>query len=208
MEGNSNDSKGSNNGSDTSITYDPSYGKFGQGALFNASTDKISIGAASDLNFGTGDFSVNMWVNATSATNGMHFVGRNTIEAGRSSWYIRLNSSAIQWFDATNGTTYTTTSTTGTDFLDTGVWQMCTFVRTGGNFIFYKNGALYESKSGTARDHTNVTDPLCIGSQNSGNAAFQGDIDDVSFFTRALTVAEIIYLYNTGGNMDLTSKSW
>ena len=31
LEGNSNDSKGSNNGTDTSVDYGTAYGKFGQG---------------------------------------------------------------------------------------------------------------------------------------------------------------------------------
>ncbi|MEK7174285.1 MAG: hypothetical protein AAB759_01355, partial [Patescibacteria group bacterium] len=42
FEGNSNDSKGSNNGTDTNISYSSSYGKFGQGSLFQtASSSKI-----------------------------------------------------------------------------------------------------------------------------------------------------------------------
>src|SRR6185312_10115272 len=43
MEGNSNDSKNSNNGTDTSITYSSTNAKFGQAADFNGTTSLIAI---------------------------------------------------------------------------------------------------------------------------------------------------------------------
>ncbi len=44
MEGNSNDSKGSNNGTDSNITYSNANGRFGQGAAFNGTTSSILLG--------------------------------------------------------------------------------------------------------------------------------------------------------------------
>lgn len=48
-EGNSNDSKGSNNGTDTSITYSIANGKYNQGAGFNGTTSKIACGSVTTL---------------------------------------------------------------------------------------------------------------------------------------------------------------
>ena len=42
LESNSNDSKGSYNGIDTSVAYDNAYGKFNKGAYYNGSANTIT----------------------------------------------------------------------------------------------------------------------------------------------------------------------
>src|ERR1035437_2399766 len=61
MQANSNDSVATNNGTDTAITYNTGNGIIGQGAGYNGTTSKISVGTNSSLNL-TGNQSVSMWV--------------------------------------------------------------------------------------------------------------------------------------------------
>ena len=49
LDGNSNDSVGTNNGTDTAITYSVANGKINQGAGYNGSTSKITISNTSVL---------------------------------------------------------------------------------------------------------------------------------------------------------------
>ncbi len=65
FEGNSNDAKGSHNGTDSNITYGTPYGKFGQGASFNGSTSHIT--ATSSFS-GNPAISVSAWVYPTSVS--------------------------------------------------------------------------------------------------------------------------------------------
>src|ERR1051326_1866471 len=69
FEGNSNDSKGSNNGSDTSITYSSGNGNFGQGAGFNGSSSKIVITDNSSLHL-LSAFTILGWIKASGTLNG------------------------------------------------------------------------------------------------------------------------------------------
>ena len=62
LDGNSNDSVGSNNGSDTDITYAAGNGILVQGAGFNKTTSKIDVGSFGALT----DYSISFWVKLTS----------------------------------------------------------------------------------------------------------------------------------------------
>jgi len=64
FEGNSNDTKGAHNGTDTNITYGTEYGRFNQGALFNGSTSKIVTANNSGIS-GNAVFSFSIWVKPT-----------------------------------------------------------------------------------------------------------------------------------------------
>ncbi|NTW32788.1 MAG: LamG domain-containing protein, partial [Bacteroidetes bacterium] len=74
LEGNSQDAKGSNNGSDVDMSYDNSYGKFGKGAYFNGSSSKISI--SNDFVSGGKIFSISAWINPTSGGGNYNIVGK------------------------------------------------------------------------------------------------------------------------------------
>jgi hypothetical protein len=59
----------------------------------------------------------------------------------------------------------------------------------------YVDGSLYGSVSGTVGS---TSEPLSLGQTSAGNQRFNGVIDGVSFFTKALTGADIASLYAAG----------
>src|SRR5664280_1030973 len=64
MEGNSKDIWGSNNGTDTAMTYGTPYGKIGQGSLFNGSTSHIVLPNTYNINTGTTSYTMSAWIYA------------------------------------------------------------------------------------------------------------------------------------------------
>ena len=69
LDGNSNDSVGSNNGSDTNITYGTSYGKINQGALFNGTSSKILTNYQPTY----ADTTIAGWIKTTMTGRGQFF---------------------------------------------------------------------------------------------------------------------------------------
>ena len=71
LDGNSNDSVASNNGTDTNISYSSSYGKISQGASFNGSSSKIAYPSGIyNLPSGNNSYTFAGWFQV--ADNGMH----------------------------------------------------------------------------------------------------------------------------------------
>ncbi len=94
---------------------------------------------------------------------------------------------------------------TSTTVPTAGVWHHVALVRSGSTASFYLDGALDKSFTGLVST-VPATNYPCIGSRSaSGTGAcggagstFQGKIDDFRVYSRALTLAQILVLYNSG----------
>ena len=77
------------------------------------------------------------------------------------------------------------------DFIDE--WNLVTAVYDGANMRLYLNGEEwdFQPKTGTLTSSTGFS----VGNDASGNY-FDGDIDDVRVYNRALTAAQVYALYN------------
>ncbi len=191
MEGNSNDSKNGKNGTDTAISYDNAYGKFKKGATLNGSTSYIQLPY---VNMGTA-ITMNFWYNPQNSVSGgygilcpMKTLMRIDI-GGATKWYYYPDTAGGNYSAGVNPT------------FTTGAWTMLTLTQTGGTIRFYQNGALLGSQVtgatniGTGQDASNGDR---IGSWGAGEIIPACYIDDVSFWNRVLTDAEISALYNGG----------
>lgn len=197
MEGNSNDAKDSNNGTDTSITYSLANGKFGQGAGFDGSSSLISL--ASCISGGTAR-TFNCWIKPTSVSgiDTIYFSGQN------------INNQSFGIYENVGSTNDIYISFSGQDYFTptnaftADIWQMLSVVYDGGDlststvhvYINAVSKSLTETGVATGAANTtnsNVrlgTDPI-----NSGRN-YSGSLDDVAIFSRALTATEISNLYN------------
>ncbi len=81
--------------------------------------------------------------------------------------------------------------------LEHNMWQHLVFVREGGQIQSYRNGILEQSGPGTSTALSPDV-PLRIGSMPYGGLfrGFEGGIDDVGIWNRALTEEEVLTLYN------------
>jgi hypothetical protein len=151
--------------------------KYGSGSLyFNGSTDYLSTANKPLFNFGTGDFTVECWVNLTTpagTTYGYQVVGKSN---GSTGWAILVNRT-------NTGYSVVATSTDGSSLLlyQLGTllattWYHIAWSRTSGTAQLFLNGIVVASASDTSSD-TN-TNTLWVASQNGGQL-FPGYIDDL-----------------------------
>ena len=113
-------------------------------------------------------------------------------------WMVStLNGSQLRFRLKTNGTT--STLVTGSGAITSGQWYHITAVYDGSHMRLYKNGvqAASQSKSGTI---TNGNASVALGNQptGAGARAFDGLLDEVCLYDKALSPAEISGIMSTG----------
>lgn len=196
MEGNSNDSKGSNNGTDTNVTYSLANGMFGQGAGF-AGNGKILLPNGSSPTGGSAR-SISLWAKTSSTSiETMFSSGANGTAL---LFLIHLNTSAAGdvYFSSGSYDAYTAAGT-----ISTGSFYHIVVTYSGGNLDsttlkIYVNGVqktLTFTATGIPLNTTNSN--FALGYDQVYNTrAFTGQIDDVAIFSRALSSTEISNYYN------------
>ena len=192
MEGSNADSKGTDNGNDTSVTYNASYGKFGQGALFNGASS-IIINENTVLN--PQYFSLSCWVNLAASQTSREFYTKynNTpSERGIGLGISDGNTNKIKFYmcDTVNANTLESSAT-----LSNNTWYHVVFVYDGTKQYIYINGSLDNSVAWTHDAlYTSTSASIgCLG--NKLGQYFNGYIDDMALFSRALSSTEISNLY-------------
>lgn len=192
LDGNSNDSVGSNNGTDTSISYSSSYGKINQGASFNGSSSKIwtnnnlGLSTSSDKTFG-------MWYYRTGGTTSFTLDYRNN-SGGNFSLTFYTNSTGGIIFNC-KGTDVVTSSN-----LSTNTWYYLTTVISGSTLTAYVNGV--SIGSGTIGSGTTNANNFSLSSYaDTPGGYFQGYIDEVGIWSRVLSSGEVSELYNSGAGL-------
>lgn len=187
---NSNDSVGSNNGTDTSITYSSGNGKINIGAGFaSASTSRISFSTL--FTTGSADFTLLAWIKtSTVATQVIFSVGNTTTNNGL---FLYVHTDGKLHFDLVNSGGPSSASTTVND----GNFHLVAVTNTSGTVQLWIDGATNGSSVSMS---PNITAGTCgIGrDMNSLNNYFNGAIDEVGIWSRALSSTEISQLYNSG----------
>lgn len=195
MENDVTDSKGTNHGTPTAITY--SAGLVGQTAIFNGTTSKILANSSSFDIFGTMPISMVAVVNLTALpasgkTFGITSIQENTTP-GTVDKAIRITSSGQAIFYVFDGAQKHATSPAGEIAINTNYVLIGTY--DGVNLKIYINGVL---KATLAASGTfNFTNPTLAISHISGTTvSTNGKIDEVGVFDTAL---------NTSAVSDITS---
>jgi len=197
------DSGTGNNGTISGATWTPN-GKNGGALDFDGTNDSVSIpGTTSTLAMTTG-MTLSAWVKPRDIAGlNQQIIGRDSLSLGGSAWSLNADSASQKpgfTVFAQNPSTGTTTSGTasGTAALTNGDWAHLTGVWTGSIMSLYVNGTLvgFGSVSGNV---VNTGEAIKIGGTSVGGVAkyFDGLIDDVRIYNRALSSAEILDDYNT-----------
>lgn len=184
LDGNSNDSVGGLNGTDTSISYVT--GKINQGAGFDSGTDKISF-SSTTLISGTSDFTLSLWIKYTS---GVFIISRR--DASVFNWQLVYNAGKLYFtigatnlFDGSNIT------------LDSN-WHHIVITRASTtNWVLYKDGSSVSTSNVNNSIATGKT--LTFGDDSaSENSSMIGTLDEVGVWSRAISADEVTQLYNSG----------
>jgi hypothetical protein len=199
LDGNSNDAHGSNNGTDTSITYSLVNGKIDQGGGFVTATPSyVSLPAGVRQ---SGSFTFSAWIkpNTLTPTNAEAYL---ICEWGASNrnYIIQQYNSTLNFLTGNGGSLQNTTISGGTLTVDT--WQHVACIRDGTTCKIYLNGSEVATNNGSYSGGATTLN-VKLGADNNNNAGygFGGAIDEVGIWSRALTSDEITKLYNNGNGL-------
>lgn len=180
------DSKGSNTGLLRGPTM--STGKLDGAFSFDGVNDKITIPTGANLN--SAQFTISMWFYVSAISRTHHVLAaQRQAGCGSINWqlYAVVNPACggnIIYFDGCTGIN-----------TPVGSWTHIAAVANGTHKIVYINGTQAYSAVGTVG--TNLF-PTTIGDETCGNY-FNGKIDDVTYWNRALSSTEIRQLAIIGG---------
>ncbi len=158
------------------------------GALsFNGTSDYVNCGS------GPSNYD-NITVSAWMKTSTQGTLVSNRYNPSYGTWYT-LFSNGIELGGDTNGSGYMNV-TFNTPTLD-GAWHHIVYTKDGTNHAIYVDGFL--DQQFTSNADISWSQPLCIGKRwfqkNASIFWFNGVIDDVRIYNRALTATEVSLLY-------------
>lgn len=197
MEGNSNDGKDSNNGTDASVTYNTSNGKYGQGAGL-VGTGLINLGTGTNMNPSALTYAA--WIKPSSFSNAYNSIINRTTAADGSkfaAFFIKSTGKLACYVFANASVSY---DGTGSNTLSTGVWYHVALTYSSSDGLRgYVNGVEDGNAAANGAIAT-ITGSTHIGNDPYyANRNWDGAIDDAAIFSRVLTASEVNSLYLEGG---------
>jgi len=190
----------SGNGYDGTLNGGVSYtgGQVGRAASFEDG-DVVSVSHDGSLTDVT-DFTASAWFRSTAdgRQDQVVFGIRNGYEIVFDSAGARTSSDNSIWWAIDNGTGDWAVNDTGAGPLTVGEWHHAALVQDTSNdeVRVYIDGSLVVTDNGTGPVNTTTSD-LGIGSRGDGFGQFNGAIDDVRIYSRALSASEIQALYDS-----------
>lgn len=169
-------------------------GKLGGAYSFNGTDSYIGIADANKLEI-TGDISISAWVK-TSQADGERMIfakydGTNPPYAG---YGLLIDNGFPKFWSSTSGVWVSSTTSVAD-----GAWHLVTVTGTGSTGKFYVDGADAGSFTYSAPASSTVDAEIGINPDLS-HSQFNGLIDDVQLYNRALSAAEVTSLYDGSAN--------
>ena len=171
------------------------------GLQFDGLNDYVNVSNQSELNFGTGDFSFDAWINTTDRTGAKILVDKRTSSTGYRgySFFLMNGKLALQMADGTYTQYFSPVSVADGNWHHIAV-TVSRASQTG--ILFYLDGVDTQFGNPTLRPGSlNNNGLLRIGSQSfSLGYRFKGALDEIELFNRVLTKAEIVAIYKAGSD--------
>jgi len=175
-------------------------GKIGQGLKFDGVDDRIQIGSPASLDI-SGPMTIMAWINTKTIAVGPNDIISNSNGAGAVQWAFEINRTAARLGYAHTGSGVMMVSSNTN--LKANTWYHVAVVRTGSGSnwtaTFYVNGVSDGAPSDVSTVNTNSNISLgAISGENNTIQFFDGTLDDVRIYNRALSASEVLKLYNLG----------
>lgn len=196
FDGNAQDSADSNHGTNNGVTF--TGGKFGQAGSFDGINGYINIPSFAQ-NFNS--FSVATWVNVNEYKNKGKIIDfgntkRFTLQVDREGFEFNVNNGVL----VQENTIYQTNKTGWVHLV--AVWT------NGGNSNLYINGVLKKSNPTAFNSTISILsgDTKVIGRRITNTDFFNGLIDEVRIYNRALSASDVSELYSYNGEIPPSSN--
>jgi len=153
----------------------------GGSGYFDGTGDYLSIANNTALDFGSGSFTIEMWVNFTSFQDGKALISKGWPSLN-SPWLIYQDAfnNKVAFYASSNGSSWDiangVTVISGVPALNT--WYHIAIVRSGNTFYVFNNGVQISTFT-SASTVFSTTQPVTIGGGSSGSNNFVGYISDV-----------------------------
>ncbi len=193
--------------------------------MFDGSDDYVNMQDSSLWNIGSNNYTINMWVNPTQiSSNGGRLISSwngGSSNYGTSQYIFSIYNTGQITGDFGNGTGWNGAGiSTSTGIISTGKWYNIQFVFNTSTINIYVNGTLQATSNRLTLQNSTK---LRIGSWDwdltygGVNRNFNGTIDNVQIYNRALSADEILANYNatniefqtrTGATSNPNDGSW
>lgn len=154
--------------------------KYGTGSIyFDGTDDYLLVPSSPNWDFGTGDFTVEFWINFSSIGSDT-VVGKWGSGAGKYAWVVQLDSSNLTFYSGNNGSL--STQYTFSWSVTTGTWYHVAVARSGTSLRAFLGGTQIGTTQ-TSTQSLSATGSFCCIGENldlGGQSAFvHGYIDDL-----------------------------
>jgi hypothetical protein len=168
-------------------------GKYGGALAFNGTNATVRVPDSASLHLSTA-MTLSAWVSPTFAQTGWRTVMQKETDA----WFLNASNGTGARRPAGGATIGGSIKyTTGSSALPLGTWTHLALTYDGSAISLYVNGVRVSTKqaSGTIQS---TSSPLWIGGNSPYGEYFNGRIDDVRIYNRALSQAEITIAMGSG----------
>lgn len=175
-------------------------GQLNQAADFDGTNDAVDLGG---YDLSGEEMTITFWFRADDfGTSDARFISKADGSSDADHYWMvsTLNSTRLRFRLKTGGNT--TTLSTNTGEIEAGTWYHVAAVYDGAQMRIYKNGAQITSTAKTGAINQNSGIPVSIGNQpasaDGGARPFDGLLDDLRLYGRALTMEEIQTVHEAG----------
>src|SRR3989344_3626829 len=171
-------------------------GKVGQAMSFDGSNDYVNVSHNAALDI-TGNLTLSAWIKKDTNAGADGIIGKGGCYNMICPYSLRSCGTGPIIFAINDGTAGQNDVVTSS-VLNLNTWYYVTAVRSGNNVSLYINGQLNAGPTAQSKTPTASGDALSIGVADGGNptdAPFDGSIDEVRVYDRALTSSEVERLY-------------
>jgi hypothetical protein len=154
--------------------------KYGTGSMeFDGTGDYLAMPLTPDLTFGSGDFTIEGWINPSATVGGVFYAvaGNRTGDTNVTIGWTLFHYNSNVYGGFSNGTTSYTSQNTTT--ISTGTWYHIALVRSGSNLTMYVNGTGPSATSVTGSVNIPIAQVLIGAVSGGGLVAYNGYIDDL-----------------------------
>jgi len=169
---------------DAALATPPSYpnsnSTFGNAIAFDGNGDYLSIPHSTDLSFGAGNFTVEMWLYANNlAAEPAIFVHRPAVAARGILSAIDANGSIILLAGDSNDSSWEIITTSAAGIITTGAWHHLAITRNGSTWRGWLNGTAVLTPGAASFTLDDSGGAFLIGKSDAGSVNyFNGYIDD------------------------------
>ena len=171
-------------------------GKLKQAINFNGSTDKIDLGDASDLTgLGSSSFAISAWIKTNVQSTRMQIMSIGSTATNQGEWFF-VNTSGQLESDLSD-----VVGPNSNILVNDDKWHHVAVVNNANTFQLYIDGKADGSSSVM---NPNITSGNAMIGKSTDGAAndwyFNGDIDELRVYNRALLAGDVLNLYNATKN--------